>query len=157
MVHNRRIRLVTVVPLLALVLLLNNAFVCTKDPYHASLSGSAKVSDAVAEAIKVSTQYYGTGKLDDVEKANIANYLTVVTNGNMEFRHGVEVLHTKGVVGASEYIGLAQAFVNAVPTDPLTFHYKSDEAQKKFAIVLGSVKTALNLIQVTVQQAKGGV
>lgn len=147
-------RLLTLVVLLPLILLNSG---CPKDPYRASLSGSAKVSDAVAEAVKVATQYYGTGKLDDSEKAVVADYLTTVTNGNMKFRHGVEDLHAAGVVGAAQYIGLAQAFVNSVPTDPLAFHYKSADAQQKFSIVLGAVKTALNLIQTTIAQAKGGV
>lgn len=130
---------------------------CPKDPYRASLSGSAKVSDAVAEAVKVTTQYYGLGKLTDSEKATIAGYLNGVTDGNMKFRHGAEDLHNRGVIGKAEYIGLAQAFINSVPTDPLTFQYKSTDSQQKFATVLGAVKTALNLIQTTIDQAKGGV
>jgi hypothetical protein len=128
---------------------------CPKDPYRASLSGSAKVADAVAEAVKVSTQYYGTGKINDQEKATIAGYLDKVTDANMKFRHGAEDLHQAGVTGKTEYLGLAQAFINAVPTDPLAFQYKSADSQKKFAEVLGTVKTALNLIQLTLQQAKG--
>lgn len=126
-----------------------------KDPYRTALSSSAKVSDTVHEAIDATTQYYGSGKLTDTEKQNIANYLTTVTNANMKFRHSIVELHNSGVVGKAEYLGLAQAFIDSVPTDPLAFSYKSKDAQQKFTEVLGAVKTALNSISLAIQNAKG--
>lgn len=142
--------------LLPLVLLSSGFGGCPKDPYRASISGSAKVADAVHTAVEVTTEYYATGKVNDGEKAVIAGYLNTVTDANMKFRHGAVDLHNAGVVGSAQYIALAQAFVAAVPTDPLAFQYKSPDAQAKFATVLGAVKTALNLIASTVQNAKGG-
>lgn len=145
-------RVTAVLVLLPLVLSLSG---CPKDPYRACLSGSAKVADAVHEVVTAEIQYYGMGKLSDEEKQVTANYLNTVTDANMKFRHGAEDLHNRGVVGKAEYLALAQTFVNSVPTDPLAFGYKNPDAQKKFNTVLGTVKTALNLISVTVQSAKG--
>lgn len=145
--------------LLGLVLVLALASMgvgCPKDPYRASLSGSAKVADAVHEAVTAEIEYYGMGKLTDEEKLFVAGYLTAITNSNMKFRHDATDLHNRDVVGKAAYLDLAQVFVNAVPTDPLAFGYKNPDAQKKFNTVLGAVKTAINLVSLTVQNAKGG-
>lgn len=146
-------RLLRVVVLLPLVLLNSG---CPKDPYRASLSGSAKIADAVHEVVQAEIEYYGMGKLTDEEKAITAGYLNAVTDANMKFRHGATDLHNRGVVGKQAYLDLAQVFVNSVPTDPLAFGYKNPDTQKKFNTVLGAVKTAINLISLTVQNAKGG-
>jgi hypothetical protein len=127
---------------------------CPKDPYRAALAGSDDVASAVHSAIKVTTDYYGTGKLNDAEKAIIAGYLNSVTDANMKFRHGAEEAHTTGVTGNAAYLALAQDFVNAVPADPTAFRYFSADSQKKFAVVLGAVKTAISGITLAIQQAK---
>jgi hypothetical protein len=121
------------------------------------LSGSAKVADAVHEVVQAEIEYYGMGKLSDEEKAFTANYLTIVTDANMKFRHGATDLHNRGVVGKQAYIDLAQVFVNSVPTDPLAFGYKNPDTQTKFRTVLGTVKAAINLVSLTISNAKGGV
>lgn len=141
---------------LAIIAILLTASGCS-DPYRASLSGSAKVSDAVHEAIGVTSNYYSQGKLTDSEKSVIASYLDNVTDANMNYRHAVVALHNAGVTGPEAYIQQAQAFVNAVPTDPLAFHYKSQDSQQKFNTVLGEVKSSISLIALTVQNAKGTI
>jgi len=137
---------------LPLVLLLVG---CPSDPYRASLSGSAKVADAVHEAVTAEIDYYGMGKVTDEEKAVVAGYLNAVTDANMRFRHGATDLHNQGVVGKAAYLALAQVFVDSVPTDPLAFGYKNPDTQKKFNTVLGAVKAAINLVSLTVSNAKG--
>lgn len=141
--------------LLTLCLLVLQSSGCPKDPYTASLKASDDVSNAVHSAIKVATQYYSTGKLTDSEKAAVAGYLNTVTDANMTFRHNVVAAHTAGAVGNTQYLQIAQAFVNAVPTDPLAFQYKSADAQKEFTTVLGAIKTLLNGISLTISNAKG--
>src|SRR5690348_394689 len=120
--------------LLLLPLLVLSA--CNGDAYHQALSASAKVSDTVHEAIQATSTYYAQGKLTDDEKAVIANYLQNVTVTNMTFRKNITDLHNSGITGISAYIQAAQAFVDAVPTDPLAFHYKSADSQAKFNTVL---------------------
>jgi hypothetical protein len=127
---------------------------CPKDPYRAALAGSDDVASAVHSAITITTSYYGTGKLNDAEKATIAGYLNSVTDANMKFRHGVEAAHTSGATGNAAYLNLAQDFINAVPTDPTAFRYFSADSQQKFATVLGAVKTAINGISLALQRAK---
>lgn len=127
---------------------------CPKDPYRASLSGSAKVADAIHEATTAAKDYYGQGKLTDGEKKAIGEYLDAVNTANEKFKKSVDATHAAGTVGAQAYLDAAQAFVDAVPTDPLAFHYKSADSQAKFNTVLGAVKTALNGISLAIQSAK---
>lgn len=146
----RRMR--NLLSLLAAVLLFSG---CPKDPYRAALSASDDVANAVASTIKVSSDYYGAGKLNDNQKKEIADILTQVTNSNLKFRHGADALRAQGVVGKAAYLALATEFVNSVPIDPTAYHYFSKDSQVLFYEVLNSVKIALNGITLAIQQAKG--
>jgi hypothetical protein len=147
----RRRQVIQVLLLLPLLLLSSG---CPKDPYTAAIKASDDVANAVHAAITVATDYYGTGKLSDGEKAQVANYLNLVTDSNMKFRHDVVAAHTQGATVPAIYLQFAQAFVNSVPTDPLAFQYKSVDAQDKFKSVLGAVKTAINAISLMISGAK---
>ena len=125
-----------------------------KDAYHEGLSASAKIADTVHEAVQVETDYYNQGLLTDAEKARDVDFLINVTNANQKFKDNITLLHKSGVTGIDAYVQAAQALVNAVPTDPLAFQYKSADAQAKFKKVLSAVKTALAGVELAIQSAK---
>jgi hypothetical protein len=132
--------------LLPLVLLLSG---CPKDPYRASLQGSADVSQAVSSAIKISVSYYGTGKLNDVKKNQIASVLNTVTDCNMTFRRAVVDAHNAGLTGATSFLPIADSFVHCaemtpqVKQDPNVFN------------ILKAVDTAIRGVGLAVASSKG--
>lgn len=146
-------RIQSVIVLLAVVVSLSG---CPKDPYRASLQGSDDVSQAVASSIKIATKYYGLGKFTDAEKSAVAGILNTVTVSNMKFRHDAVALNATGkAVGKAEYVGLAQAFLNAIPDDASQLHYYSADSQKLYYEVVGPLRTAINGIALAIQHAKG--
>src|SRR5260370_4636391 len=115
MVQRRRLHLI---PLLVTLALLSSAFGCPKDPYRASIQGSADVSQAVSSAVKITASYYSTGKLNDSKKALVANTLENVTNCNMTFRKAVVDTHNAGLVGVSACLPIADSFVQWASVTP---------------------------------------
>ena len=132
--------------LLPLLLLLSG---CPKDPYTASLKGSADVSDAVHAAIKISVSYYSTGKLNDARKNQIASVLNTVTDCNMTFRKAVVDAHNAGLTGASSFLPIADSFVHCAEMTPQV------KADATVFNILKSVDTAINGVSLAVASAKG--
>ena len=148
----KRKRLIILGILLGMALVLSG---CPKNPYDAAIKGSDDVAQAVSKAIPFIAQYYSAGKLTDQEKSTAASYLMTVTILNQTFRKNVNAAHAAGATGPAAYAAIAQAFVDAVPTDPRAFHYNSVDAQTKFNEVLGAVKTVLDGIVLVIQRSKG--
>jgi len=136
-------RLLAVLPL---VLLLAG---CPKDPYRASIQGSADVSQAVSSAVKITASYYSIGKLNDVRKNQIASVLNTVTECNMTFRKSVVEVHNAGLTGASAYLPIADSFVHCAEVSPQVL------ADPNAANILKAVDTAIRGVSVAVAGAKG--
>src|SRR6266851_3412397 len=110
---------------------------CPKDPYRASIQGSADVSQAVSSAIKITASYYSTGKLSDQKKATVAGVLNTVTDCNMTFRKAVVDTHNAGVVGTEAYLAIADSFVRCAEVSPQVL------ADPNAANILKAVDTAI--------------
>src|SRR5216684_2866007 len=108
-------RIVSVVLVLTVMLGMSG---CPKDPYRASIQGSADVSQAVSSAVKITASYYSIGKLNDVRKNQIASVLNTVTDCNMTFRKAVVDVHNAGLVGVSAYLPIADSFVHCAEVSP---------------------------------------
>jgi hypothetical protein len=113
------------------------------------------VSAAVSVALPVVASYYTAGKINDIQKAKVAAFLSNVADANMKFRQGAVSLHNSGATGTAAYVSLAQDFVNSLPTDPTAFFYYSKDSQDQFNTVLLAVKTAVNGVLLLVESAKG--
>jgi hypothetical protein len=140
-----RRRLVALV-LLPLLLLLSG---CPKDPYTASLKGSADVSQAVSSAIKIAAQYYSTGKLNDAKKAEVASVLNTITDCNMSFRKAVVNTHNAGLTGVESFLPVANSFVSCAQISPQLANDPSAQS------ILKAVTTAINGVSLAVASAKG--
>lgn len=124
---------------------------CTvKDPYRAAIRGSADVSEAVSSGIKITSQYYSSGTINDSQKAAAARYFTIVTDCNMTFRKTVTDVHNAGQTGVQAFLPIADGFVvcvkNSAPasTDP------------KVQSILSATDTAIHGVEVAIAAAKGG-
>jgi hypothetical protein len=121
---------------------------CPKDPYTASLQGSADVSQAVSSAIKITSAYYSMGTFNDAQKAQAASYFTIVTNCNMTFRKAVVDVHNAGQTGISAFLPIADSFVVCVRNSAPVVN------DPKVSSVLQAVDTAINGISLAVSNAK---
>jgi len=139
-------RKISLFVLLPLVLLLSG---CPKDPYTASLRGSADVSQAVSSAIKITASYYSTGKIDDAKKAKVAGVLNIVTDCNMTFRKAVVDTHNAGLTGVSSFLPIADSFVHCAEMAP---QVKADTSMFN---ILKTVDTAINGVSLAVASSKG--
>lgn len=144
--QQRRLRLLAIPLLVLLALQLSG---CPKDPYVASLKGSADVSQAVSSAIKITASYYSTGKLNDQKKKDIANVLNIVTDCNMTFRKSVVDTHNAGLVGISSYLPIADSFVHCAQMSPQVMNDPNASS------ILKAVDTAINGVSLAVASAKG--
>lgn len=122
---------------------------CPKDPYTASLKGSADVSNAVHEAIKVTASYYSTGKLNDAKKAQVAGVLNIVTDCNMTFRKAVVDAHNAGLTGVESFLPIANGFVSCAQATPQA---TNDPNVKD---ILKAVSTAIDGVSLAIASAKG--
>lgn len=139
-------QLLLAVPLLLLVLVTSG---CPKDPYTASLKGSADVSDAVHTAIKDTAAYYSTGKLNDQKKKDVASVLNTVTDCNMTFRKAVVDAHNAGLTGVESFLPIANGFVSCAQAVPQVVNDPNAEN------ILKAVSTAINGVSLAVATAKG--
>lgn len=136
--------------MVSLILVVLLATGCVKDPYRASMQGSADVSQAVSSAIKLTGDYYATGKFSDGQKAVAAQYFTVVTDCNMAFRKTITDVHNSGATGVQAFLPVADTFVQCVQTSaPIS-------ADPKVENVLIAVDTAIKGVATAVSSAKGG-
>ena len=122
---------------------------CPKDPYRASIQGSADVSQAVSSAVKITASYYSTGKLSDQKKVTVAGVLNTVTDCNMTFRKAVVDAHNAGLVGISAYLPIADSFVRCAEVSPQVL------ADPNAANILKAVDTAIRGVSLAVASAKG--
>jgi len=143
MVQRRRLQALALLPLL---LLLSG---CPKDPYTASLKGSADVSNAVHSAIQITASYYSTGKLNDQKKAQVAGVLNIVTDCNMTFRKAVVDAHNAGLTGVESFLPIANGFVSCAQAAPQVVNDPNAEN------ILKAVQTAINGVSLAVSSAKG--
>lgn len=148
----RYIRVSKIATIIALAVVLS---ACPKDPYRAAIQGSDDVASSVSAAVKIATSYYGSALIDDQEKAQVADYLNLVTNGNMAFRHCVVAAHTAQVGGATAYVACADAFITQVRNvNPSTFHFKNPKSQAELSNYLQAVATAINGISLAIENSK---
>ncbi len=134
---------------LLLVVLVLSLSGCPKDPYRASIQGSADVSTSVGSAIKITASYYSAGTINDAKKAQIANVLDTVTTCNITFRKAVTDAHNSGLTGVSAFLPIADSFVHCAQISP---QVKNDLTA---ANILKAVDTAINGVEVAVASAKG--
>lgn len=145
----RRLRRLQMVLFLAVLVLSLSGFGCPKDPYRASIQGSADVSTAVSSAIKITASYYTAGTINDTKKAQIASVLDTVTTCNMTFRKAVTDAHNAGLTGVGAFLPIADSFVHCAQISP---QVKNDLTA---ANILKAVDTAINGVEVAVASAKG--
>lgn len=139
--------------LASLILVLTLAFLsagCPKDPYNASVKGSADVAQAVSSAVKITASYYSTGKLNDQKKAAIAGVLNTVTDCNMIFRKAATDAHNAGQIGVAAFLPIADSFVHCAQISPQVL------ADPSVANILKAVDTSINGVSLVVASAKGG-
>ncbi len=144
MVRLRRIQIVLL--LVTLTPLLSG---CPKDPYRASIQGSADVSSAVSSAVKITASYYSAGTINDAKKAQVASVLNTVTDCNITFRKAVTDVHNAGQTGVAAFLPVADSFVHCAQISPQA------KADVTMSNILKAVDTAINGVEVAVASAKG--
>jgi hypothetical protein len=131
---------------------------CPKDPYTASMAASLDVSNGVNDGITVIGQLETDSLITRAEGAKIAGYLGNLTVLNGKFRTTVRSIHTANPVATkAAYIPAAQAFVSAAndPTLLAALHVVNPVAEQRVQAFLTAINTALNGIQLAINQAKG--
>lgn len=142
---------------LALALILSFTVGCA-DAYTESMRMSAKVSDGVAEGIKLVGELFDQKVISLDEKNGIAGYLADITNGNGKFRNTVATIHSQNVnAGKAQYIAAADVLLQLAgdPTTLAVFHVKDANAQSQITLWTNTFKTTLDGISAAISSAKG--
>lgn len=156
MVRRQRMVAVALLLLLAPLVLLTSG--CPKDPYTAAMAASLDISNGVNDGLTVITQLQQDKLLTQTEVSSIANYLSILTTLNGQFRTTVKSIHSANASSTkAAYIPAAQAFVTAASNPQVlsAIHVVNPIAQAKVQAFMTAINTALNGIQLAINSAKG--